>query len=116
MAVGQGIIELESEIIGSPDAEEIANMTDPNDPKDQFRILSFAPAEGFDAVINPVFDITLRTFPGLNYALALSDSLESFQTIPESSFTATNHTHTLRRVLSAQRAFVRAYRGTKAAE
>ena len=51
------------------DATEIADMTDLYDPTDSFRILSFTPALGFDPETNPLFTVTVKTFPGLESQL-----------------------------------------------
>ncbi|MGE9270154.1 MAG: choice-of-anchor Q domain-containing protein, partial [Verrucomicrobiales bacterium] len=61
---------------GSSDADEIANMTDPFDAGDFFRILSIVPATEFVASTNPRFEITIKSFPGLDYELELSSSLD----------------------------------------
>ncbi|WP_193213639.1 right-handed parallel beta-helix repeat-containing protein [Luteolibacter marinus] len=61
---------------GRSDREEIANMTDPLDATDFFRILGITPAAGFDPVSNPLFEVAVKTFPGLDYELQLLEDLE----------------------------------------
>lgn len=69
---------------GSSDLEEIANMTNPLDGSDFFRILAITPAEGFDPASNPLFEVAVKTFPGLDYEFELDDSL-AFPGLPETT-------------------------------
>lgn len=50
-------------------------MTNPLDGSDFFRILAITPVEGFDPVSNPFFNVTVKTFPGLDYEFELDDGL-----------------------------------------
>lgn len=94
---------------GSSDKDEIANMTNARDPNDSFRILSFTKAAGFTPA-NPAFDLTMSTFPGLNYRLERqSDLTNAFQPFGD-DFTATEFTSTFQVTLSPSRDFVRAAR------
>jgi hypothetical protein len=101
---------LDSDGDGWSDSEELASMTNPNDANDGFRLLSFAPAPGFDAVTNPVVDVTIATFPGLSYELEISENLQDFQVVPGSLFTADDYSSTFEVLLSGESGFVRAKR------
>lgn len=101
---------LDSDGDGLSDAEELDGMTNPNDANDGFRLLSFAPAPGFDAVTNPVFDVTIATFPGLSYELEISGNLEDYQLVPGAQFTADDYTRTFEVLFSGESGFVRAKR------
>lgn len=94
---------------GSLDIDEIANMTNPLDPNDYFRILSFAPASGFDPTTNPVFDVTIKTFPGFDYEFECNQNLDFSGTpdtieIPETG----GFTETFEVELAAGKDFIRA--------
>jgi hypothetical protein len=95
---------------GQSDAVELANMTDPNNAADNFRFLAIAPALDFVAGSNPSFDVALRTFPGLGYALESSATLQSFQVITNSAFNATDHAQTRNVILAPGQNFLRARR------
>jgi hypothetical protein len=110
LIVGEDNSAADTDGDGSTDAEEIFNMTDLNNPNDNFRILAFAPAAGFDPDTNPVFEITLKTFPSLSYGLEADPAWTGFQTIDKSAFTATNFTHTLEVLLAPGQDFVRGKR------
>lgn len=110
LVVGNDDSGVDSDDDGSPDAEELANMTDPDDPTDSFRILAFAPAAGFDPVTNTAFDVTLRTFPGLGYALETDDTLQEFQLLTNSAFIASDHAQNLEVILAPGQEFLRAKR------
>lgn len=56
---------------GSPDAEEIANMTDPFDPASLLRILSITPLDQENA-----YRLVFPTFPGLSYTLECDQALD----------------------------------------
>lgn len=92
------------------DLSELANMTNPMDPNDSLRITLFSPAAGFDAQNSPLFDVTIRTFPGLSYTLQTNAALGIFTDVPGTTFTATNHSQTLQIQLSPERDFLRARR------
>jgi hypothetical protein len=79
---------------GSSDAEEIANMTNPLDAEDFFRILSFTPA-GTGPAGETLVDVTWKSFPGLSYTIQAKDDLD-FETTPDElgTFPATDFTHT----------------------
>lgn len=96
----------------SRDAEEIANMTDLFDPNDNFRVLMLSPNIGFNATTNPVFDVTLRTFPGLAYSLVTGGSITNFQELIGSHTTASNFVETFRVSLpvGGSQGFIRAKR------
>jgi parallel beta-helix repeat protein/predicted outer membrane repeat protein len=95
---------------GSSDAEEIANMTDPLDSSSLLRILAMIPVAGFDPATNPVFEITINTFPGLSYRLESSATLTGFIDMPGTAFTATGFSEQLNVTLGANGDFVRAQR------
>ncbi|MCI0747523.1 MAG: LamG domain-containing protein, partial [Verrucomicrobia subdivision 3 bacterium] len=95
---------------GSPDVAELANMTNPQDSGDNLRISSFTPAAGFNAASSPLFDVTVRTFPGLSYTLQTNATLSAFTDVPGTTFTATNHSQTLQIRLTPGRDFLRARR------
>jgi hypothetical protein len=90
--VGVDDSALDSDGDGSPDARELADMTDPYDPNDKLRLLSCAKAAGFDPLTFPVFVVTAATFPGLDYQFESSATLQDFQLIPGSHFTADDFT------------------------
>jgi hypothetical protein len=108
--VGVNDSALDSDGDGSPDSEEFANMTDPDDANDRLRVVSFAQAAGFDPVSNPLFVVTFATFPGLNYELESSATLQDFQVVPGSSFTADDFISTAAIALPPGGGFVRAKR------
>ena len=95
---------------GSPDAEEIGNMTDLFDPHDYFRVLSFTPAGGFDAATNPVFSLTFPTFPGLSYRIDHNPILSNGFTPLGPAVVADDFSMTLEITLDSGRDFVRAVR------
>lgn len=103
---------LDSDGDGSPDAEELANMTHPNDATDKFGVLSFVKAAGFDPVTHPFFEVTVSTFPGLAYEFETSSDLGGFQpVVPDSTFTADDFTATFEvRFVPGPQNFVRAIR------
>ena len=110
--VGTDDSGLDTDGDGSPDWEELFNMTALDNPVDNFRILSMSRALGFNAETNPVVEVTLRTFPDLAYELEAGSTLTGFQTITNSQITSTNHTETIQVSLPTGqgRAFVRAKR------
>ena len=112
MTVGTDDSALDSDGDGSSDAEELGNMTDPSNGNDNFRILTFVPASGFDSGSNPLFDVTYKTFPGLYYALDGSPSLAGFEYIPGSGVIASGVSHQTQVLLDPGRSFVRARRGS----
>lgn len=112
LTVGVDDSAVDSDGDGSTDAEELRNMTDPDDSTDFFRILSFTPATGFDPGTNPLFDITFNTFPGLFYHLEENQTLEEFEFLPGSRLLATGTSHSMQVLLDSGRSFVRASRGT----
>lgn len=111
LTVGVNDSALDTDGDGSSDAEELNNMTNPNDGTDYFRILSFAPAEDFDPDSNPLFDISFKTFPGLRYELEESQALGAFTPVPASRVTAAGPIRETQVLLSPGRGFVRARRG-----
>lgn len=94
---------------GSFDAEEIANMTDPNDFADNFRYFDVR-YDGVDVETNVVVEITMRTFPGLGYGFDSSSVLQTFEEISGANFISTNHEATLQVTIPAGDAFLRAHR------
>lgn len=84
---------------GSTDAEEIANMTDPNDASDSFRVLGFALAPGFDPLSNPLVSITFSSFPGLDYEAETDNALGTFEPVSGSLLTADDFTETVELLL-----------------
>ena len=84
-------------------------MTNPLDPGDYFRILSFTPAAGFDPLTNPVFDLTVKTFPGLEYLLERQGNLDQpFEGLFGGAFTAGDSSETRQVELMPGRDFIRA--------
>lgn len=73
--VGLDDSALDTDGDGSTDAEEFANMSDPDDAVSYLEIVSFVPADGFSYPSNIVFDVTWTTFPGLNYTIESDDAL-----------------------------------------
>lgn len=45
--------------------------------------------------LNPVFEITFRTFPGLDYVIEAAEGLIGFAPVPESGFTANGYSETI---------------------
>ena len=84
-------------------------MTNLNDPNDYFRILSFSKAAGFDPVTNPVFDVTITTFPGLGYSFEHLPNLQAPVSLGPPT-TATGFTMDFQITLDPGRDFVRALR------
>jgi hypothetical protein len=84
-------------------------MTDPLNPNDFFRILGFTPAAGFHPQTNPIFDITVKTFPGVNYLLERQSNLgQPFDPLDGGTFTATKFSETFQIELLSGRDFIRA--------
>jgi len=111
LTIGTDDSALDTDGDGRSDAVEIADMTDLYDPTDFFRILSFTPAPGFDPMNNPVFTLTLKTFPGLKYEIEKNKILKGlFTPLPGTQFTAGDHTSTINILLTPKRDFVRAVR------
>lgn len=71
LVVGNDDSARDSDGDGSPDSEEIANMTDPQDPASLLRILSFTRLP--DGL---TFRLTYSTFPGLSYTLESDQNLD----------------------------------------
>ena len=92
------------------DAQEIAEMTDPFDHNDYFRILSIGPTQTFDAQSNPLVEVTASTFPGVSYEFQADSTLENFQLLPGSTFVANDFTETIQLLLAPGGDFVRAVR------
>jgi len=95
---------------GSTDAEEIGNMTNPLDPNDHFRILSSGKPPVFDPQTNPVFNLTISTFPGLDYRCEHGSTLGGSWAPLGDPFTADDFTTTVQVLLDPGRDFVRAVR------
>ncbi|MFV1994437.1 MAG: choice-of-anchor Q domain-containing protein [Verrucomicrobiales bacterium] len=74
--VGDDNSSADSDNDGSTDAEELQNMTDPLDGSDFLRILGMSFGAGFNAQTNRVFDITWKSFPGLNYTIESNTALD----------------------------------------
>jgi hypothetical protein len=111
LTIGINDSALDTDGDGRSDAAEIADMTNLYDPTDFFRILSFTPAPGFDPVNNPLFTITLKTFPGLEYEIEENPFLNGpFTPLPGTWLTAGEHTTTIDIFLTPGRDFVRAVR------
>lgn len=109
LTVGTDDSGLDSDGDGKTDAEELAAMTDPLDAVDFFRILSFTKAAGFDAGTNPVFELTVKTFPGVIYRLERqNDPGQPFQGLPGGVFTADDSSETFQVELMPGRDFIRA--------
>ena len=95
---------------GSPDAEEIGNMTNLYEAGDRFRILSMAQAVGFDPLNHLIFELKIQTFPGLVYQIEHQSDL-SLPFVPMGApVMAENFITTLEVVLDGGRDFVRATR------
>jgi hypothetical protein len=101
---------------GSPDAEELANMTDLFDGTDYFRVLAYKIAEGWSPLSDPSTDpavtITLSTFPGLTYSFEAGGTLleGDYLKIPSATFTADAFEATLDLILPPGSEFIRAKR------
>lgn len=108
--VGRDDHALDSDGDGSPDGGELASMTDPADPNDRLRLITFAPAADFHPATNRVFRVVLATFPGLAYEFEASAALDGFEVIPAPSFLATGFTTTVDVTLPPGRQFLRAAR------
>jgi hypothetical protein len=107
LVVGTDDRAADSDGDGSLDRHEIANLTNPLNPADHLRILSFAKAAGFDPGTNRVFDITIKTVPGLRYFLEKSSTLETWEVIANSEFTAAANTHPVQLEMLGASNFVR---------
>lgn len=95
---------------GSSDAEEIGNMTNLYDAGDRFRILSMQQADGFDPLANPIFELTIQTFPGLVYQIEHQSDLSLPFGPLGAPVTAEDFVTTLRVTLDTERDFVRVRR------
>ena len=85
-------------------------MTDLYDATDYLRILSFTPGAGFDPITNPIFDIVVGTFPGLEYSLETNQNLSAPFNAIGAPITATELTTSFQVLLSPQGDFVKAVR------
>lgn len=95
---------------GSNDRDEIGNMTNPNNSADLLRILSFTPYAYFDPA-SPSFDVTISTFPGLDYQLESSATLsDPSGWVPSGTITAHGTSRTFGINLYPGQGFVRAKR------
>lgn len=94
---------------GSRDVLELANMSDPLDPRSLLRILSFQPAPGFDPSAHPLFDLEFTSFPGLSYTLETSADCQFGGASPELHplGPADRSTHSVQVLLRSGRDFVR---------
>lgn len=109
--VGVDDSALDSDGDGSTDAQELANMTDPDNAMDLLRIISFAPAAGFLYPSNMVFDVVWSTFPGLDYAVEYDDNLDFSGGLSFGTNTANGFTSTLTVTLSSSgKDFIRVVR------
>ena len=113
LVVGVDDSAVDSDGDGSSDADEIGNMTDPQDPTDYFRIGNFSPAPGYDPETNPVFTLGFPTFPGLEYSIEADQNLD--YTGPDFSvllapFTATGYETEVEVTLRLGKDFVRVRR------
>ncbi|MEO8351793.1 MAG: choice-of-anchor Q domain-containing protein, partial [Chthoniobacteraceae bacterium] len=109
LTVGTDDSGIDTDGDGSVDGEEIATMTDPFNPSDKLRIVSFLPAPGFVSASNPVFNVTVSTFPGLKYQLGRTEDLDApFEPQGVSPITATAYETTFTITLNAANDFVRA--------
>ncbi|NNM28757.1 MAG: hypothetical protein HKO57_04505, partial [Akkermansiaceae bacterium] len=89
LTVGVDDSGLDTDADARTDATELGDMTDPLDPTDLFRILSIRTAAGYVPDTNPVFDLTVDTFPGLTYEFEGGNALNNFLPfVPDSTFTA----------------------------
>lgn len=112
MTVGSDDSGRDSDKDGSPDGEELANMTDPADSMSLMKITSFQPAADFDPLVNPAFDITFTSFPGMMYSIELNDHMDfkGEDTVTEPLGVALDFTTTRRITLRDGRDFVRVLR------
>jgi fibronectin-binding autotransporter adhesin len=77
---------------GSPDVEELENLTNLLDLNDHLQILSIVRVPGLDSV----YDVTVDTVPGMTYSLEADALLSGVFSGVTSSFVATDFTHTFR--------------------
>ena len=92
---------------GSPDGEEIANMTDPLDASDLFRVLSFSPAPGFDPVTDRWMTVEVRTFPGFRYSLEMGAGLLDLIPVPGVEYVADDFVSSFEVEVPPAKGFVR---------
>jgi hypothetical protein len=64
---------------GAPDADELADMTNPFDGNDRFRIISLVPVPDFDITTNRKVVVTVRTFPGFRYQFESDPAINDFK-------------------------------------
>jgi hypothetical protein len=102
---------LDSDGDGMRDADEISGMTDPQDPTDFFRVVSLRPVSGFHAETNPLFEATIKTFPGLSYHLAMGSGLQDLEPVTDSGFVADDFAQTLEVLLPAGKGFLQVRSG-----
>jgi predicted outer membrane repeat protein len=104
LVVGNDDSSRDSDGDGSPDAEEIANMTDPQNPASLLRILSFTRLPD-----GQTFRLTYSAFPGLSYTLESDQNLDfhgpTARTTPLGA--ATNNTGTVDLIPMSGRDFFR---------
>lgn len=114
LLVGHNDAAADSDRDGVSDAAELADMSDPSDPRSFLRITSIQPAAGFDPVTNPVFTVQFPSFPGLVYRLEAEQHLQFSpggdvrELVP--AFTATGHTASVEVLLRPGKDFVRVVR------
>ena len=110
MTVGVDDSAVDSDGDGSPDGHELRNMSDPTDPSSFFQILSLAKAPGHTPAF-PLVEVTLNTFPGLDYALIGGFQPDGFFfSLQGSNFTATDYTSTQTALFGLGRFFVKGVR------
>ncbi|MGJ8641072.1 MAG: choice-of-anchor Q domain-containing protein [Opitutaceae bacterium] len=111
LTVGVDDSQLDSDGDGSLDRHEIANMTNPLDSNDRFGILSFEPTASFDPATNALFDLNVKTFPGLDYELQFSETPDFSGVIDRVSLGSANQfTKTLQVQLAPGSEFIRVVR------
>jgi len=110
LVVGENNQNRDSDGDGTTDADEILTMTNPLNSQEKLQITTFTP-NGFEQGTDyPIFNLTFKTFPGLEYELEASQTLDGFAPVPGTRFTADGFSKTMTVTLLPGRDFVRVSR------
>ena len=107
LTVGTNDTAKDSDGDGITDAQELACMTNPLDPSSKLQLGGMTQTGTEAGTGKPVFSFSFPTFPGLEYEVQSSTTLQNFQPVAGTRFTATSFLRTLTLPLQTGRDFVR---------